>query len=75
VIDLKQLLEESELMEKKAFLKSFVERIEVGESTAKVIYTIPIPPNNLDTETIGVLPFIQDGSAYRMSQDNSLTVL
>ena len=61
VKDLKQLLEESELVEKKAFLKSFVERIEVGESTAKVIYTIPMPPSNLTTETVGVLPFIQDG--------------
>ena len=65
VKDLKQLLEESELVEKKAFLKSFVERIEVDESEAKVIYTIPMPPANVAAETVGVLPFIQDGSAYR----------
>ncbi len=63
VKDLKQLLEESELVQKKAFLKTFVERIEVDESEAKVIYTIPMPPANLATETVGVLPFIQDGSA------------
>ena len=66
VTDLKKLLEESELVEKKAFLKSFVERIEVGESEAKVIYTIPMPPSNVATETVRVLPFIQNGSAYRI---------
>jgi site-specific DNA recombinase len=66
VKDLKQLLEESELVEKKAFLKSFVERIEVGESEAKVVYTIPALAGSLATETVGVLPFIQDGSAYRI---------
>ena len=52
VTDLKQLLERSELVEQKAFLKSFVERIEVGECDAKVIYTIPMPPRDLTTETI-----------------------
>jgi hypothetical protein len=35
VKDLKQLLEESEGLEQKAFLESFVERIEVGESEAR----------------------------------------
>jgi site-specific DNA recombinase len=64
VRDLKQLLEESELVKKRAFLKSFVDRIEVGESTVKVNYTIPMPPSNLAIETVGVLPIIQNGSAY-----------
>ena len=64
VKDLKQLLEKSQLVEEKAFLKSFVERIEVGDTDAKVTYAIPMPPNNLETETIGVLPFIENGSAY-----------
>jgi len=45
-------------------LKSFVERIEVGESETKIIYTIPMLPSNLATETVGVLPFIQDGRPY-----------
>lgn len=64
VEDLKQLLEKSGVVEQKAFLKFFVERIEVGESEAKVIYTIPMPPNKTSTETVGVLPFIQDGRPY-----------
>ncbi len=62
VKDLKGLLEESEIVEQKAFLKSFVEKIEVGDSEVKVIYTIPMLPNSSPTEAIGVLPFIQNGS-------------
>ena len=58
VQDLKALLEESSIVEQKAFLKSFVERIEVGDSEAKVIYTIPMLPGSSPTEAVGVLPFI-----------------
>ena len=61
VQDLKALLEESSIVEQKAFLKSFVERIEVDDSEVKVIYTIPIPPDKPPTETVGVLPFIHNG--------------
>ena len=64
VEDLKQLLSESGVVEKKVFLKSFIERIGVGESEAKITYTIPMPPNKMATETVGVLPFIQDGSPH-----------
>ncbi len=57
--DLKKLLEESSIVEQKAFLKSLVERIEVGDSEVKVIYTIPLLPDSSSTEAVGVLPFIQ----------------
>ena len=59
--DLKALLEESSIMEQKAFLKSFVERIEVDNSEIKVIYTIPMPPGNPLAETLGVLPSVHNG--------------
>ncbi len=36
----------------------------MGESETKIIYTIPMLPSNLATETVGVLPFIQDGRPY-----------
>ena len=62
VEDLRALLEESSIMEQKAFLKSFVQRIEVGDSDVKVIYTIPMLPGGPITETLGVLPFVQNGS-------------
>jgi len=59
---LETLLEESSIIEQKAFLKSFVEQIEVDDSEVKVIYTIPLPPDNPSTETVRVLPFIHNGS-------------
>ena len=62
VKDLKGLLEESGIIEQKAFLKSFVDRIEVGASEVKVVYTIPVLPESPPTETVGVLPIIQNGS-------------
>ena len=61
VQDLKALLEESSIVEQKAFLKSFVERIEVDDSQTKVIYTIPMPPDNPSAETVAVLPFVHNG--------------
>jgi len=61
VQDLKVLLEESSILEQKAFLKSFVERIEVGDSQAKVVYTIPMLPDKSASEAVGVLPFIHNG--------------
>jgi DNA invertase Pin-like site-specific DNA recombinase len=61
VEDLKALLEESSIVEQKAFLKSFVERIEVDDSEMKVIYAIPVPPDNPPTETVGVLPIVHNG--------------
>ena len=60
--DLRVLLGESSLVGQKAFLKSFVERIEVGDSDVRVVYTIPMPPDSSPTEAVAVLPFIQNGS-------------
>jgi hypothetical protein len=62
--DLKQLLKKSELVEQKAFLKSFMERIEVGESEVKVIYAFPMPPVNVAMQTVRVLFLIQDGRPF-----------
>ena len=64
VQDLKALLEESSIIQQKVFLKSFVDRIEVDDSEMKVIYTIPIPPDNPPTETVGVLPFVHNGPPW-----------
>ena len=44
------------------FLKSFVEKIEVDDSEMKVVYTMPMPSDNLPVETVGVLPFVHNGS-------------
>jgi len=67
VQDLKKLLEESSIVEQKAFLRSFVEGIEVGNSELKVIYTMPMPPDNPPTEAVGVLPFIHSSPPLLIS--------
>ena len=64
VQDLKALLEKSSIVEQKAFLKSFVERIEVDDAEMKVIYTIPMPPDNPPAETVGVLPIVHNGPPW-----------
>jgi len=59
--DLRSLLTKSSITEQRSFLKSFVERIEVDESEAKMYYTIPMPPYSGSEETVGVLPFVHHG--------------
>ncbi len=70
VRDLKGLLENSGIAAQKAFLKSFVEAIEVGESDVTVKYTVPVPPEGSPRETVGVLPFIQVGSPSWIRTNN-----
>jgi DNA invertase Pin-like site-specific DNA recombinase len=61
VNDMRDLLAKSSITEQRSFLKSFVERIEVGDSEVKMHYTIPIPRNSLPEETVGVIPFVHHG--------------
>jgi hypothetical protein len=61
VDDLRGLLERSSIIEQRGFLKSFVERIEVGDSEVNMYYTIPMPPSSLAEETVGVIPFVHHG--------------
>jgi site-specific DNA recombinase len=61
VDDLRGLLERSSIIEQRGFLKSFVDRIEVGDSEVKMYYTIPMPPSSLAEKTVGVIPFVHHG--------------
>ena len=65
VDDLKSLLGSTTVVERRAFLKSFVKEIQVGSDEMTVQYTLPMPPKQLDEEVIGVLPFIQRGRPCR----------
>jgi hypothetical protein len=65
VDDIKQLLSESSIIERRAFLKSFVKNIEVGKEAVTVNYHLPMPPAKSDKDTLGVLPFIMSGRPYR----------
>jgi hypothetical protein len=62
VKDLRALLEESSIIPQKAFLRSFVDRIEVDDTDARVIYTMPVPPDDTPpTDTMPVLPIVPQG--------------
>ncbi len=65
VNDLRALLEESSIMEQKAFLRSFIQSLEVAETDLTITYTIPIDTLNSGegvTEDATVLPTIKTGS-------------
>ncbi len=54
--DLHTLLEESEISERKAFLKSFIESIVVDGDKVKVNYKLPLPDKSKDEFALSVLP-------------------
>jgi len=58
VDDLRDSLERSSVIEQRGFLKSFVDKIEEGDSEVNMYYTIPIPPSSLPDERVGVIPFV-----------------
>jgi site-specific DNA recombinase len=65
VDDLKALLVSSPIVEQRAFLKSFVDNIQVGSDEITINYFLPMPPANTNTEVIGVLPFVTNGRPCR----------
>jgi DNA invertase Pin-like site-specific DNA recombinase len=58
VKDLKEFLEESSIFEGRAFLRSFIESIEVDDGQITVNYTLPLPPDNSRQESISVLGIV-----------------
>ncbi|MBI4297735.1 MAG: hypothetical protein HY676_04310 [Chloroflexi bacterium] len=60
---MRAFLENSGIIGRKAFLKSFVKRIEVDDLEATVVYTLPLLPDNplAASEVVRVLPFVHDG--------------
>ncbi|MEE8412985.1 MAG: recombinase family protein, partial [Dehalococcoidales bacterium] len=55
VEDLRDLLEESELTERKAFVRSFVKEVNVTGNGVRLTYTMPFPPENISEDRTGVL--------------------
>ncbi len=62
VKDMRRVLEESELTEKRAFLRGFVKRIDVTDGEGIMTYVMPI--NGVMKERIGVPPIVHDGGRY-----------
>jgi site-specific DNA recombinase len=59
--DLRSLLGEANIIESKAFLRSFIERVEIDGGSAKIRYTIPMPPPGRAKESLEVLPMVTLG--------------
>jgi predicted nucleic acid-binding Zn-ribbon protein len=58
VKDLKQFLEESNIFERRAFLRSFIESVEVDEDQITLNYTVRLPPDNSRQEAVSVLSIV-----------------
>ena len=63
VEDLRSLLNEASLAERKSFIKSFVKEIRVAKDHALLRYTIPLPPSGILDERAGVLSIVPFGGA------------
>ena len=61
--DLKSLLEEAGFAERKGFLRSFIERIEVDGDQVTIRYRLPLPGKGNPREDVRVLPIDTPGGA------------
>ena len=64
VEDLRNLLEESPLAERKSFIKSFVREMRVNGTKVLLIYTIPLSAGSSSQETLVVPPIVHYGGRY-----------
>jgi site-specific DNA recombinase len=63
--DLGKLLEESSLVERKAFIRSFVKEVRVTRDDVLVNYTLPMLPARVAEERLPVLSIVHYGGRYR----------
>jgi hypothetical protein len=61
VKDLRNLLDESPLTERKSFIKSFIKEARVTGAEVSLIYTIPMSPRGITNDELAVLPFVRNG--------------
>jgi site-specific DNA recombinase len=55
VDDLRSLLEENTLAERKSFIRSFVKEVKVTGDEVLLTYTMPLPPEGISQERVRVL--------------------
>lgn len=63
VADLRSLLEESTLTQRKSFIRSFVREVKVTGDEVLLTYTMPLPPEGICEETVGVLYSVHSSGA------------
>lgn len=64
ITDLRDVLTDSPLCERRAFIRSFVKELIVTDNGVKLNYTVPLPQSRLNKEKAGVLPIVQYGGRY-----------
>ena len=73
VTDLRNILDESDVAQRKAFLRSFVKKIVIEKERVKLYYKLPVPPDGRKMETVGVLPTVTLGGAGGIRTPDLLT--
>ena len=61
VSDLRDMLDETSLTERKAFIRSFVKEVKVTGNEVLLVYTIPMAPKGLIEERLPVLSIVHSG--------------
>ncbi len=74
VADMQVVLREGTLIERKAFIRSFVEDIRVSGDDAVLTYSIPELPEKVSLEVVGVPRIVQRGGRYRTRTYHPLRV-
>lgn len=64
VEDLRNLLEDSSLAERKSFIKSFVREVRVTGTEVLLTYNIPLSASSSSQDTLVVPPIVHDGGRY-----------
>ncbi len=64
VEDLRNLLEDSQLTERKSFIKSFVREVRVTGTEVLLSYNIPLSAGLASQETLVVPPIVHYGGRY-----------
>lgn len=61
VEDLRNLLGQSSLTERKSFVRSFIKEVKVTGGEVLLTYTMPLPPDGISEERVGVLSSVHYG--------------
>ncbi len=64
IVDMQAVLREGTLVERKAFIRSFVKDIRVSGDDVVLIYSVPELPEKVSLEEIGVPRIVQRGGRY-----------
>ena len=62
--DLRDTLDDGSLSDRRAFIRSFVQEITVTKHEIQLKYTLPLLPDGLTEERMGVLPIVRYGGRY-----------